>query len=66
MEKLREMRERKGVSRKELAERIGVSEDYIYRLETGRKVNPPLQLVIRISEVLRISTAKLIDHQKTA
>lgn len=66
---IREMRRKLGISQTELAERVGVSQAHIAKIE-GEKVDPRLSLVNRIMEELRsaksyvkcksISTKKLI------
>ena len=41
----------RGVSRKELAEGLGVSESTIYRIETNPNLNPNNKLVKRIYDI---------------
>ena len=45
----------RGVSRKELAEGLGVSESTIYRIETNPNLNPNNKLVKRIYDILRMN-----------
>lgn len=47
----------RGVSRKELAEGLGVSESTIYRIET----NPNNKLVKRIYDILRMNVTIIVD-----
>ena len=46
----------RGVSRKELAEGLGVSESTIYRIETNPNLNPNNKLVKRIYDILRMNS----------
>lgn len=58
-ERLRDTRQRLGMNGQEVAERIGVSRNYIYALEKARK-NPSLETVIKLSDVYR--EPSLVDH----
>ena len=49
-----------GLTQAELAERIGVSEKYLSRIENGNQV-PSITIVARICEVLQISADKLLS-----
>lgn len=46
--KMRELRTRKGVSQKEMAEQVGVSAPYLSALEHGHRGKPSWQLLQRI------------------
>ncbi len=51
----------RGVSRKELADGLGVSESTIYRLETNPNLNPNNKLVKRIYDILRMNVTIIVD-----
>lgn len=55
----------RGISRKELAEGLGVSESTIYRIETNPNLNPNLnpnnKLVKRIYDILRMNVTIIVD-----
>ncbi|MGW7690327.1 helix-turn-helix transcriptional regulator [Streptomyces asiaticus] len=50
-----------GLRREELAERAGVSVDYVVRLEQGRATAPSAQVVASLAGALRLTTAER-DH----
>ncbi|MFI6338387.1 helix-turn-helix transcriptional regulator [Streptomyces sp. NPDC050535] len=50
-----------GLRREELAERAGLSVDYVVRLEQGRATAPSAQVVASLARALRLSTAER-DH----
>jgi transcriptional regulator with XRE-family HTH domain len=54
-ERLREVRERRGLSQEDLAKRTGLSASQIFRIETGRS-EPSADAVIRIAKELEVST----------
>lgn len=58
--KLREVRERMFVTQAELAERSGVTESNISRIESGLQV-PRLSTVRRLASALDVSPAELVD-----
>lgn len=60
MSKLREIREAKGITQKELAEEVGVTDAYICRIERGT-TDPRLSVVEDIARVLGVSVAQLTD-----
>lgn len=55
---LAQQRERRGLSRRELAHALDVGESYVWRLETGRST-PSFGMLIRIAEALSIPPADL-------
>lgn len=59
-ERIKSIRERKGMNQKELAERVGISQPMICQIERGTK-NPSLQVAYSISKVLE---CKLEDFLK--
>ena len=56
---LRKIRQERGLTQASLAEKIGVSREYIARLETGRH-DPPLSTVEKLAKALRVKIAKLV------
>src|SRR5437764_10572996 len=50
-----------GLRREELAERAGVSVDYVVRLEQGRATKPSAQVVASLARALRLTTTER-DH----
>jgi XRE family aerobic/anaerobic benzoate catabolism transcriptional regulator len=59
-ERLRRERERRGMSRKLLAEQAGVSERYVTQIESG-KGNVSIVILRQIAAALGISLAKLVE-----
>jgi transcriptional regulator with XRE-family HTH domain len=58
--RLKHLRERKGLTQEELAEKAGLSRGYVSRLEIGRH-DPPLSLVRRLAKALRVKVGRLVD-----
>ena len=58
-ERLRVLREAKGLSQKDLEERIGKEENYITRVETGRIDTPPIEVTAKIARTLDVSMSDL-------
>lgn len=59
-EKLRTLRQQRGISQKKLAEELGFGDQaFIHRLETGQK-HPNVEHVIRVSEFFGVTTDVLI------
>jgi len=58
---LRELREAKGLTQVELAEKAKVERTYLTKLETGAKVNPSLAILKRLAKALGVPVAKLLE-----
>lgn len=58
-EKMKQLREAKGYTQKELAEKVYVTQSMIGRVEIGA-VEPSLSLLGRIAESLGVETAELL------
>jgi putative transcriptional regulator len=58
-ERIRMLREAKGLSQRELEERIGKEENYITRIETGRIDTPPIEVTAKIARELDVSMSDL-------
>ncbi len=57
---LRTLREKKGWTQEELAEKASVERSYLTKLETGDKVNPSLAVLKRLAKALRVGVEKLL------
>ena len=57
---LRTLREEKGWTQEELAEKASVERSYLTKLETGDKVNPSLAVLKRLAKALRVGVEKLL------
>ena len=58
-DRLRTLREAKGLSQNQLEEKIGKEANYITRVETGRIDTPPLDVIARIAHQLDVSMSDL-------
>lgn len=58
--KIKEMREAKGLSYKELAEKSGVSRSYIVELEEGL-YNPTVDIVCKLAIALECNVNELLE-----
>ncbi len=58
-DRLRTLREAKGLSQSQLEERIGKEANYITRVETGRIDTPPLDVIASIAHELEVSMSDL-------
>lgn len=57
-EKLKEMRKNKGLTQKELADKIGVSESYICQIESGKMVS--IKKLDKLAEALGCQAKDLL------
>jgi transcriptional regulator with XRE-family HTH domain len=58
-EKLKALRERRGLSQEELAKRAGISRTYLARLETARQ-DPRLSTLEKLAKALKVTVAELV------
>jgi transcriptional regulator with XRE-family HTH domain len=58
--KLQALRNKRGLSQRELAERSGVSREYIARLETARQ-DPTLSTLEKLAKALGVKVARLLE-----
>lgn len=58
--KLKKLRNEVGMSQKDLAERLGVSDTVIVNYENGKK-NPNLKRLVQMAEILNCSLDDIID-----
>jgi putative transcriptional regulator len=64
-ERLRALREAKGLSQGQLEEKIGREANYITRVETGRIDSPPLDVIAAIARELGVSMSDLFFFEGT-
>ena len=57
---LKQRREEKGVTQAALAGKVGVSQAYIAKLESGDKKNPTLDLLKKIAKALGVPVTELL------
>lgn len=58
---IRDFRKRKKLSQAELAIRVGVTQAYICNLENEKRVNPSVDLLLRLASELDVSVNTLIQ-----
>ncbi len=58
---LRTLREEKGWTQNELAEKASVDRSYLTQLETGARVNPTIAVLKRLAKSLRVPVAELLQ-----
>lgn len=62
-ENLKRIREGLGITQKELAERCGISDQQLSRLEGGSQRNPGIQTVVAICTALGVSIGELVHGE---
>ncbi len=60
--KLRKLRERRFISREELAEKTGSHRDHIGRLERGEVESPRIATIRKLAEALDVDPAELVEE----
>ena len=58
---IKEKRERLGISQKELAEKVGISQSFLCDIEQGRS-KPSIDTALKIAEALGIEDIKFFDY----
>jgi transcriptional regulator with XRE-family HTH domain len=58
--RLKELRNKRGWSQATLAAKLGVTREYLARLEGGQH-DPPLSTVERLAKILAVRTSKLVE-----
>lgn len=58
------IRRNQGLTQAELAEKCGVTQQAIQRVETG-KVNPSFNLLLSLASALHVSTDELVNGNET-
>lgn len=61
---LREYRIKRKMTQSELAEAVGVTQAYIHALETGKRQNPSLRVLMSIAKALKVSPSKLLNEKE--
>jgi transcriptional regulator with XRE-family HTH domain len=62
---LKDLRQKKGLKMKELAEKLDISESYYCAIENGeRQKRMDITLVAKISEALQISVSEIVQMEK--
>lgn len=65
-ERIRELREKRGLTRETLAGKTGVSAVYIKKLEAGERTSPSLPALASIARALgAMLEIKLVEHATT-
>lgn len=62
--RLKELREKKGLTQKEVGEKVGVSRQAINAIETG-KFDPSIWLAYDLSTLFEISIEELFDFERS-
>ena len=57
---IKEKREELGISQKELAEKVGISQSFLCDIEQGRS-KPSIDTAIKISQVLNVESIKFFE-----
>jgi len=57
--KLKKLRSERGLSQRALAERAGISREYLARLETARQ-DPTLTTLEKLAHALRVDVTRLV------
>jgi putative transcriptional regulator len=58
--RLRNLREKRGITQEQLAKRAGLSRVYIALIETERS-DPRLSIVVRLAKALKVKVGDLVD-----
>lgn len=61
-EKLKRIRKRKNISQYEFAEFLGISQNYLSEIESGKYV-PSLKTLVQIAEKLNTTISKLLGEK---
>ncbi len=59
--KLKSVRERRFISREELADKVGSHRDHIGRLERGEVASPRMSTIRKLAEALEVDPAELVE-----
>lgn len=64
-ERIRLLREHRGLTLQELADKLGVQRQTIYKYENNIVTNIPVERIVQLSEALGVTPAKLIGRSKS-
>ncbi len=59
-EMLKQIRESKGLTQVQLADKTGVTQEYIAKLESGARVNPSLKVLRAFAKALNVELVDLL------
>ena len=59
--KIKDRREELGISQKELAEKVGISQSFLCDIEQGRN-KPSISVAVKIADVLKVQDIKFFDE----
>ena len=59
-EKLKKIRKRKGLTLKQLADKVGVTEGYLCHIENDRRENPSIDKIEKIAKALNTNPVNLL------
>ena len=57
---IKERREQLGISQKELAEKVGISQSFLCDIEQGRS-KPSIDVAIKLARVLKVNDIKFFE-----
>ena len=60
--RLKELRAKKKISLQDLADQVGASKAHLWDLETGRRKNPSIELLIALSKAFAVGVADLVGE----
>lgn len=63
-EKIREARKSKKITQGELGKDLGISQQYLSKIEQNDVINPNFLTIVRITEILEIDIKKLYEIRK--
>jgi transcriptional regulator with XRE-family HTH domain len=61
-EKLRTLRERQGLSQRQLSDMLGVHQSHLWRMEQGKKT-PNVAMVLKVADIFGVTTDQLIRDE---
>lgn len=63
--RIKTLRKQKNMSQQTLAHVASITQAYLSLLETGKKTNPSLDILLRIAEALEVSVTDLLNEDGT-
>lgn len=61
-EKLRSLRQRQGLTQKQVSEMLGVSRPYVAKMERGEKI-PNAPMILKIADIFGVTTDQLMRDE---
>lgn len=58
---LKRIREEKGLTQVELAEKSGITREYITMIESGARKNPTIDVLKALAKALRVNVTELLE-----